>query len=654
MKYLNTREAFLNSVNETFDNEITFGGSLLGRLVNSIIRKASIEVNYNKVGSIAKAIEDELNGLISNGLSEEAKAEIKKLLAPLLLEKIYEIVESDDDDKAKIAQLLGDGDDKGLLNAVIKTVNEYPEGTKLGKGDKNTLLTKLEEFKTLLEELKSKIGDLTDEEMSDLEDEVINNTSTEEEQVDNTKEADVVENDDKEETEPKALNEKLVMETSELLQSIVNIHNYIHNIKVEVKEKPKDLVKHEAQPDLDNHSNETPEAAQPEKEIEPAAQPEKLDLSTGVQAPVNVKKEGLLNFWNFYSLMNEEYTSARSAAYFRRQKEEKLKKRGNTQLAVKPEETVATPEEKPINIEKSDLWGRIVKAYKKSGIEENIPMITNLLQKSKEGSKLENKWIETIGKQIITNTKTIGQHPKQPVLTESWDVVGKTDITNDIPKKISLLANAILPFKDNSKAIEQLGEPGEYITTFLKSYNEIESASNEIGGETKDTSNDKLANLLIEYLHDAPKVKSDYGNYTIGEYDEEEIKKNPSKILDKLIEDWTNQKDSDDKTNEIEKLKEVSRKSKENTEIEQQEPTEIKTEDEEETNTINGVPLRKPGDPIRSSEGFNILSFNKFLLLKEADEISTQDDTEETQEQPQAQTEPSNKLATIEDEEELE
>ena len=90
MKYLNTREAFLNSVNETFDNEITFGGSLLGRLVNSIIRKASIEVNYNKVGSIAKAIEDELNGLISNGLSEEAKAEIKKLLAPLLLEKIYE------------------------------------------------------------------------------------------------------------------------------------------------------------------------------------------------------------------------------------------------------------------------------------------------------------------------------------------------------------------------------------------------------------------------------------------------------------------------------------------------------------------------------------------------------------------------------------
>ena len=332
--------------------------------------------------------------------------------------------------------------------------------------------------------------------------------------------------------------------------------------------------------------------------------------------------------------MNEEYTSPRSREYFKNQKlvkqyQRNAKANPRTDLQVKPTENITAPEEKaikPVNVEKSDLWQAIFRAYKKSGIRDNMPLIQNMLKKAKEGSKLEKQWIATIGKQIITNEHTIGKNVGKPIeqpaekqdeepITESYSVV-----TNDIPKKLSLLANAILPFRNNIKAIEQLGEPGGYITSFIKSYDEIKaelqpkettSQPKEQGETQNDKPNDKLAEILIDYLKTAPKVKSDYGNYTIGEHTDEEIKKDPSKVLNKLIEDWGNQKDSDEKTNELDKLKDISSKSKE-------------TETNDESEIVKHIPVEI------KTEKFNILRFNKFLSLKEAAQDVVEDTTDAT------------------------
>jgi hypothetical protein len=160
MKYLDTREIYLKTINETFTNEITFGGSLLGRLVNSIIRKAKVEINYKKINSIAEAIQIELNGLITNGLNDEAKLAVSKITAHALLEEIYKVSHSTESDKNKIQYLL-DFNKKGLITQSIDFLKYLPDGIQLGKGDKNELVSKLEKYKKILEQIN--INDLEED-----------------------------------------------------------------------------------------------------------------------------------------------------------------------------------------------------------------------------------------------------------------------------------------------------------------------------------------------------------------------------------------------------------------------------------------------------------------------------------------------------------
>ena len=65
MRYLNTRDTFLTirdfkPVNETFTNDITWGGSLLGRFINSTLRKAAAGVNALRVIKIGDEIEKKI------------------------------------------------------------------------------------------------------------------------------------------------------------------------------------------------------------------------------------------------------------------------------------------------------------------------------------------------------------------------------------------------------------------------------------------------------------------------------------------------------------------------------------------------------------------------------------------------------------------
>jgi hypothetical protein len=198
MRYLSTRDVFLKNfkelqldihkeallsydkdemINEAFENDITWGGSLLGRLINSIIRKAKIQYNFYRVKSIARKIEDELMGLIGDNLTDEQKTAVKTITAKFILLSMYQLVFDLNDkneplpdnkkvsEKDKISYLLGDKElklngvtvesgNKGLINSAREYIESAPDDMKIGNDGKSELLRKLKEFEDSLQEIK--------------------------------------------------------------------------------------------------------------------------------------------------------------------------------------------------------------------------------------------------------------------------------------------------------------------------------------------------------------------------------------------------------------------------------------------------------------------------------------------------------------------
>jgi hypothetical protein len=90
-----------------FANEITWGDSFLGRLINSAMRKASIGYNATRVDSLVKAFKRELDSLVTMGLQTETKNKFNSLLIKSYLQKLQNICQSSQTDEEKLKELLG-------------------------------------------------------------------------------------------------------------------------------------------------------------------------------------------------------------------------------------------------------------------------------------------------------------------------------------------------------------------------------------------------------------------------------------------------------------------------------------------------------------------------------------------------------------------
>ena len=112
MKYLSNRDEFLkrsiNKIDEykslegkdlevinegdsgPFANDIPWNDSLLGRLINSTIRKAKIGANLVRIKAVNRRLKDAFDDLLGqsavSGLSNEEKAEYNKVLIFSFLE----------------------------------------------------------------------------------------------------------------------------------------------------------------------------------------------------------------------------------------------------------------------------------------------------------------------------------------------------------------------------------------------------------------------------------------------------------------------------------------------------------------------------------------------------------------------------------------
>jgi len=166
MKYLQRRDAFLEfkkieltesqtidlfkkseMINETFENDIPWGDSLIGRLINSTIRKAKIGVNTLRISRLAPQVENCLNEMLADAtFTPEQKKEVSSVKFRLLLEEIIRVVKRKDKISNKLTILLGNKNNEGgLIDLTCDDIEkvENVEG-------KEELLKKLKDFKEAL------------------------------------------------------------------------------------------------------------------------------------------------------------------------------------------------------------------------------------------------------------------------------------------------------------------------------------------------------------------------------------------------------------------------------------------------------------------------------------------------------------------------
>lgn len=221
MKYLKYREKFLNKeatidgtniynqmkssemISEAFENDITWGGSLLGRLINSVIRKGKIYTKNVQINGIAEKVKQELDQLIADSQPDDIKGEIDKITAKFLIEEIYKIVNSNSEITSKVTSLVGDSNEEnpGLIEVTISNIN------KIEIENKDQLINKLKNFKNSIKDISK--GE--------------NTTQPEEKAINN--------------------DDKIYDGTISLLKSIIGLSDVIKNDKVNIEKSSKEEVK---------------------------------------------------------------------------------------------------------------------------------------------------------------------------------------------------------------------------------------------------------------------------------------------------------------------------------------------------------------------------------------------------------------------------
>jgi hypothetical protein len=87
-------------------NEVNWGDSLIGRLINSTIRKMKIGYNQTKVKDLVTAFERELDGLLAASLQGEAKNKFTLIKIKSYFSELQNICYSDNTDDQKLKDLL--------------------------------------------------------------------------------------------------------------------------------------------------------------------------------------------------------------------------------------------------------------------------------------------------------------------------------------------------------------------------------------------------------------------------------------------------------------------------------------------------------------------------------------------------------------------
>jgi hypothetical protein len=107
-----------NGMNEAFENDTKWGDSLLGRLINSGIRKTGIVSNQVKIEPLLTKFKEELDILISSSLKTDTRSKLIELQIKEKISTIGKICLSSEIKDIKLDKLVGDSNDGILYNLV--------------------------------------------------------------------------------------------------------------------------------------------------------------------------------------------------------------------------------------------------------------------------------------------------------------------------------------------------------------------------------------------------------------------------------------------------------------------------------------------------------------------------------------------------------
>lgn len=168
MKYLNKREEFLNNLNNLnistlnedvnnsgpFANDIPWNDSLLGRLINSTLRKVNIGIGLNRIKSVSNRLKEAFDDLLIGSsiatLDDQDKEQYQSVIIFTFLYNLEKAVNEMDKNSTTIDEIMK------------LTINAIDETKKSDIKDKDELLIKLNEWLDFLNSLSKgqKVGDI--------------------------------------------------------------------------------------------------------------------------------------------------------------------------------------------------------------------------------------------------------------------------------------------------------------------------------------------------------------------------------------------------------------------------------------------------------------------------------------------------------------
>jgi hypothetical protein len=502
MKYLRTRDDFLLEkkvvslqnikvesqykssllVKETFENDITWGGSLIGRLINSTIRVAKIYYKTARIGSITPQVKDALDRLVTiSRTTEDQRNKINDLTGRFLLEEIIKVVNSSDSVEKKVAQLLGNGTESnpGLVQSAINYIKNLDDFA-----DKDIVVQKLEKFKKSLEEFKSQIGDLPDSDDDDADDSDADKGKKTHITILQSNYFNLLQS-------IRMMGEILKLKKVSIEPEVGKEYTYIDGSGKKVQVKVIDT-EFQRQPGKDSLFLTKDDLVDKNKKIIPKI----------LIAQKNSK--GVYGVGSITTLVDPKVLSESLII-------EELVGTGRGRGEG------ADSEIKSKESHSKAAFSKVRNSFMKNDIFNIIPKMEEMRKKRLSGDKQMGTYMVQIMKQVFANESTIGKPLSfQELIKEAVDVQ-QTEYA-PIIKSISVLARVLLAFKEDMGLLQSMGELKKPITQFIQSYDNAKKVLPEIK-EKSEKKNESFRIFEAEESED--RVKK---NWRI-EFSEEEEKK---------------------------------------------------------------------------------------------------------------------------------
>lgn len=489
MKYLKNRQEFLTGVidykesytyksqdlksssliREVLENDITWGGSLLGRLINSTIRKAVIGTKVLRINPLIKKLRAQLESIEGEYLGKESS-----IAKQAIIYALFEAIKKAAMKPEPLDVFLKNG---GLIDQLVEEVDKVEDFPK-----KDDLKKKIEQFRKDLEELE-KSGQV-----------------------------EVVEEEEEEVVEVGDPKEKFKTSVVKVLESVITIHNVLNKDKKPEVEPEEKKFKVGGIYTYTNKKGEKKKAKLVSFTNQVLTGPDTEFITKD-----DVKKDELNKPSSvFVEFLDDNGNSLPSKPAMEVDISTLSIESGVDQTGgakKKKVEVPTTDQENESFIFESESNDNVRKILTKYDGLSKIGSYIKVLQSIVEGSKSDQKsglewagimWpsegstdnkIVSLGKQLIGNLKTTGK----PL--EANELMIESVQFDGVAKSVSLFCKPILGFKSSPESIKLAGDLSESIKSVIDSFKVMSETLPKISEEPTEepTEEVKQERLMSSY-----------------------------------------------------------------------------------------------------------------------------------------------------------